>query len=150
MIKAYSIIFDWKRTLYNPDTLALMDGAIKLLNYLSRYNIPLFLIGKGSWEMHDETVRLDVAKYFQDILFVEGSKNPNDFFKYMNLSFPQRTIVIGDRINSELQVGKMVGAITIWVKRGKFANEELENESQKPDFVVNSLSEILELGLFRL
>lgn len=144
MTKPYSIIFDWKRTLYNPDDSTLIDGAIDVLNYFSRHNIPMFLIGKGQQEMHDETNRLNVAKYFQDILFVEGSKDPNDFMKYMNLSFPSRTIVIGDRINSELAVGKSVGAITIWVKQGKFANELPQNENQNPDFVVSNLWEVLD------
>jgi ribonucleotide monophosphatase NagD (HAD superfamily) len=147
MAKSHSIIFDWKRTLYNPDTSTLIDGAVQVLNYFSRHNIPMFLIGKGQQEMHDEANRLDVAKYFQDILFVEGSKDPNDFMKYMNLSYPERTIVVGDRINSELSVGKRVGARTIWVKQGKFASEIAENESQQPDFVVCSLVEILDLKI---
>jgi phosphoglycolate phosphatase-like HAD superfamily hydrolase len=148
MTKLHSIIFDWKRTLYNPYTSTLIDGAVDVLNYYSRHNIPMFLIGKGQQEMHDETNRLDVAKYFQDILFVEGSKDPNDFMKYMNLSYPERTIVIGDRVNSELSVGKRVGATTIWVKQGKFSNEIPKSDSEKPDYVVSCLSEILQLNLF--
>ena len=143
----YSIIFDWKRTLYNPDTSTLIDGAVQILNYFSRHNIPMFLIGKGQQEMYDETHKLDVAKYFQDILFIEGSKDPNDFMKYMNLSYPERTIVIGDRINSELAVGKKVGAKTIWIKQGKFADEVPADSSQEPDFIVDSLRAILELKL---
>ena len=143
----HSIIFDWKRTLYNPDTSTLIDGAVEVLNYFSRHNVPMFLIGKGQQEMYDETKRLDVAKYFQDILFIEGSKDPNDFMKYMNLSYPERTIVIGDRINSELAVGKKVGARTIWVKQGKFANEIPADNSQKPDYIVHNLKEILELKM---
>jgi ribonucleotide monophosphatase NagD (HAD superfamily) len=106
----------------------------------------MFLIGKGQQEMHDETIRLDVAKYFQDILFVEGSKDPNDFMKYMNLTSPESTIVIGDRIKSELKVGKSVKATTIWVKQGKFASEEPDNETEKPNYTVNNLLEILTLG----
>jgi ribonucleotide monophosphatase NagD (HAD superfamily) len=141
----YSIIFDWKRTLYNPETSTLIDGAVEVLNYFSRHNIPMFIIGKGQQEMHDETNRLDVAKYFQDILFVEGSKDPNDFMKYMNLSYPERTIVIGDRIKSELKVGKKVGATTVWVKQGKFASEEPENDEEVPNYTVNNLLEIIDL-----
>lgn len=147
MSKPHSIIFDWKRTLYNPDDSILIDGAIDVLNYFSRHNIPMFLIGKGQQEMHDETIRLEVSKYFQDILFVVGSKDPNDFMKCINLSFPRRTIVIGDRINSELYIGKTVGATTIWVKQGKFANEMPTSENQKPDYVVSNLKEVLQLSL---
>jgi ribonucleotide monophosphatase NagD (HAD superfamily) len=141
----YSIIFDWKRTLYNPDKSTLIEGAIEVLNYFSMRNIPIFLIGKGHKEMYDETVRLDIAKYFQDILFVEGPKDSNDFLKYMKFNERQNTIVIGDRIKSELKVGKFVGATTVWVKQGKFAFELPENENENPDYIVNSLLELIDL-----
>jgi phosphoglycolate phosphatase-like HAD superfamily hydrolase len=142
----YSIIFDWKRTVYNPETRTLIHGAITLLDYFSQHKIPLYLIGKGKEEMYAETARLDVAKYFTEILFVEGSKDPNDFLKFMDKNNPEQTIVIGDRILSELAVGKSVGATTIWVRQGKFAVEEPEDESQQPDFVVVKLSEIIASG----
>jgi phosphoglycolate phosphatase-like HAD superfamily hydrolase len=140
-----SIIFDWKRTLYDPDTSTLIDGAIELLNYFSRLNIPLYLIGKGQQKMHDETVRLDVAKYFQDIIFVEGSKDPNDFFKYMKMNERDKTLIIGDRIKSELKVGNTLGATTIWIKQGKFANEKPETVDEIPNYTVNNLLEIINL-----
>jgi FMN phosphatase YigB (HAD superfamily) len=148
MPKPYSIIFDWKRTLYDPDTSTLIDGAIEVLNYFSKHNVPMFLIGKGQQEMHNETTRLDVAKYFQDILFVEGSKDPNDFLKFTKANEPNLTLIIGDRIKSELKFGKSIGATTVWVKQGKFADEIPENVGEEPDYVVNNLREILELNLF--
>jgi ribonucleotide monophosphatase NagD (HAD superfamily) len=143
----FSIIFDWKRTLYNPETSTLIDGSVELLEFLTNRNIPLYLIGKGNQEMYDETVRLNVAKYFTEILFVEGSKDSQDFIKYIDRDNTQDTIVIGDRIRSELTIGKSLGAITIWVKQGKFANEEPEDESQKPNYIVNSLKEIIGLNI---
>jgi beta-phosphoglucomutase-like phosphatase (HAD superfamily) len=79
MTKISSIIFDWKRTLYDPDSSTLIDGAVELLEFLANHNIPLYLIGKGNQEMHNETARLGVAKYFTEILFVEGFKDPQDF-----------------------------------------------------------------------
>jgi FMN phosphatase YigB (HAD superfamily) len=144
----HSIIFDWKRTLCNPDTSTLIDGAVDLLDYFYQHKIPMYLIGKGKEEMYTETTRLDVAKYFTEILFVEGSKDPNDFLSFMDVKHPERTVVIGDRIRSELAVGKSVGATTIWVRQGKFSSEEAESESLQPDFEVVSLREILLLKLF--
>ena len=48
-------------------------------------------------------------------------------------------VVIGDRVRSELAVGKSLGATTIWVKQGKFAEEGPENDQQQPDNIVSSL-----------
>ena len=45
MIK--NIIFDWKRTLYNPDEMTLISGAKELLDLVKEENIPMILIGKG-------------------------------------------------------------------------------------------------------
>jgi ribonucleotide monophosphatase NagD (HAD superfamily) len=149
MTKISSIIFDLKRTLYDPETSTLIDGAVDLLEFFSTRNVPLYLIGKGKQEMYDETVRLNVAKYFTEILFVEGSKDQQDFIKYIDIENPHNTIVIGDRSYSELAVGKSLGATTIWVKQGKFANEEPEDDSQKPNYIVNNLLEVGDLNIFK-
>jgi FMN phosphatase YigB (HAD superfamily) len=141
-----SIIFDWKRTLYDPDRQTLVDGAVDVLSYFYDRKILLYLIGKGNVEMYDETNRLDVAKYFTDILFVESTKDTKDFIKYIDVNNPQNTWVIGDRIRSEIAVGKSIGATTIWIKQSKFAGEIPENDSQKPNFIIENIREILELN----
>jgi ribonucleotide monophosphatase NagD (HAD superfamily) len=147
MTKPHSIIFDWKRTLYDPDSSTLIVGAVELLEFLANHNIPMYLIGKGNQEMYDETARLGIAKYFTEILFVEGSKDPQDFIKYVDTQNPNNTIVIGDRIRSELKVGNSIGATTIWVKQGKFANELPETDVEKPNYTVYNLLEIIDLNI---
>lgn len=63
MIK--TIIFDWKRTLYDPDTGVLIEGALDFLEYLKNKNIPMVLIGKGGEDMNEEVDRLGVRYYFK-------------------------------------------------------------------------------------
>jgi FMN phosphatase YigB (HAD superfamily) len=144
----YTIIFDWKRTLYDPENASLADGSIEVLDFILSQNIPIFLIGKGQQEMYDEVTRLGVSKYFQDIVFVKESKDPKHFLKYVNLYNPKNTIVIGDRIKSEIKIGNSVGANTVWIKKGKFANEEAESDEEKPDYIISDLLEIINLDLF--
>lgn len=138
------IIFDWKRTLYNPDTKELIPGALKILEFLKTENIKLVLIGKGSDEMHEEVKRLKVGDYFSKIIFQEGKKDPEQFRPFI-LENSKDTIFIGDRVRSELAIGNSLGATTIWVKQGKFAEEEPENDQQIPAQTVASLIEALEL-----
>lgn len=143
MIK--KIIFDWKRTLYNPDEKILIPGAIELLNFVKDKNVPMVLIGKGGEDMESELERLEMKNYFSEVFFQEGDKDIELFKKYVDVNNPKSTVIIGDRVRSELQIGNILGATTIWVRQGKFADEEPEDESQKPDFVVGGLDEVKEV-----
>src|SRR3989338_11454342 len=135
-----SIIFDWKRTLYDPDSKALINGAKDLLVFCQNKNIPMILIGKGKEDMNEEVKKLGVKKYFKEIIFAEGVKDPKVFVKYVS-SNPKETVFVGDRVRSELEIGNKLGATTIWVRQGKFATEEPENKDQKPDYTVLSLTD---------
>lgn len=140
-----NIIFDWKRTLYDPDTKELIAGAKELLELLNNKNVPMVLIGKGGDDMQEEVDRLGVDKYFQKIVFTQGEKDPNTFLPFVSKEDPIRTVFIGDRVRSELEIGNKLGATTIWVKQGKFVTEEPESEDQKPDYTRTSLKECISL-----
>lgn len=142
-----NIIFDWKRTLYDPDTKELIEGAKELLEFLNNKNVPMVLIGKGGDDMQEEVDRLGVGGYFQKIVFAQGEKDPEVFKEHISKVNPKKTVLIGDRVRSELMIGSQLGATTIWVKQGKFAIEDPENDNQKPTFTVGSLSECLEFLL---
>lgn len=139
-----NIIFDWKRTLYDPSSKSLIQGAIDILELLNKRKIDLTLIGKGGREMHEEVKRLNVEKYFSHIEFNEGDKKTEVFEKYIDKN-PEFTYVIGDRATSELKVGKVLGASTIWVRQGEFASEFLKEKELEPDYAVASLAELKEL-----
>lgn len=139
MIK--TVIFDWKRTLYDPDKKVLLDGAVELLEFLKAKDIPMVLIGKGGEDMKQEVERLGVGKFFQHIVFAEGAKDLELFKAYIDQDNSKSTLFIGDRVRSELEIGNKLGATTIWVKQGKFAMEEPVNGNQKPDYIVSSLDD---------
>lgn len=135
------IIFDWKRTLYDPDKKSLMDGAVNLLSSLQKKNISLILIGKGGEDMYSEVQRLDVKKFFCKIVFEEGSKDLSIYKLYVSEN-PKETVFVGDRIRSELAVGNKLGCVTIWLKQGKFAEEGPVDDSQKPAYIVTTIEEL--------
>ena len=140
-----NIIFDWKGTLYNSADKCLIEGATELLELFQNYNIPIHLIGKGGQDMYQEVIRLEVEKYFGTILFVDEAKNIKHFEDLVNKTNSKLTLVIGDRIQSEIIVGKVLGTTTIWIQNGKFADQIPKNESEQPDFVVNNLIELMAL-----
>jgi len=139
-----TIIFDWKQTLYSPSSASLIEGTEEVLEYLNNQNVVLYLIGKGGKDMQDEIDRLNVRKHFKDVLFVESSKEPDHFKKFINSNDNSGVLIIGDKLSSEIEVGNKIGARTIQVKQGKFAADEPLNENQKPDVTVNNLAELKE------
>jgi FMN phosphatase YigB (HAD superfamily) len=140
----YSVIFDWKRTLYNPDDKTLIDGGLEVLALLKQKKIPVVLIGKGNNDMYEEVERLGIKDFFSDIVFREGEKESNMFTAYISKTNPRETLFIGDRVRSELEVGNRLGVTTIWIRQGKFAEEDPLHDGQKPTIIVNSLVELKE------
>jgi FMN phosphatase YigB (HAD superfamily) len=140
-----NVIFDWKRTLYDPDSKTLINGTVEVLEMLSNRNIPMFLIGKGDDDMYGEVVRLNVGKFFKEVKFVKGEKDPEYYKPYIDTLNPSQTLIIGDRARSELSAGKSLSTTTIWVRQGKFADELPEDEQLNPDYQVKSLIELKSL-----
>lgn len=145
IVMVRSIIFDWKRTLYDPDNKVLTEGALSLLEFINSKSIPMVLIGKGGEDMQREVERLGVGQHFRQIVFAQGDKNQAVFRSFISKDGPERTLFIGDRVKSELEIGNKLGATTIWVKQGKFALEKPLNKDQMPDYTVSSLTECLKL-----
>lgn len=140
-----SVIFDWKRTLYDPDSRALLEGAREILATLHKHSLPLTLVGKGGNDMYDEVKRLNVGHYFENVVFQEGTKEDSLFKPFVSKPHPSSVLFIGDRIKSELAAGKRLGATTIWVRQGKFADEMPVHASENPDYTVRSLTEAKKL-----
>ena len=140
----YTIIFDWKRTLYDPDSKMLIEGTLQLLKFLKQKNTELILIGKGGDDMNQEVKRLKIQEYFSEVIFQEGKKDKTIFDAFVSKKNPQSTIIIGDRVRSELEIGNLLKTITIWVRQGKFSEEKPLNEVQEPSFTVASILELLE------
>jgi len=145
MLMAKSIIIDWKQTLYDPSSNDLIIGAQELLDYLQNSGVDLYLVGKGDKDMYDEVIRLKVKTFFKEVFFVGTEKKQEHFKRYLNMDNPNLSLVIGDKLSSEIEIGNKLGATTIQVRQGKFANEEPENENQIPNFVVTNLFELLKL-----
>ncbi len=133
-----NIIFDYNRTLFDPETNTLYPEARKLLTDLSaRYT--LFLISKNEPSRTKTIHDLGLEKFFQKIIFVpEKSKA---LFKSLNIH-PKETIVIGDYLPSEIAAGNDFGATTIRILQGKFKDLIPASPLEKPNYQIQSLSEL--------
>jgi ribonucleotide monophosphatase NagD (HAD superfamily) len=55
------------------------------------------------------------------------------------------TVVIGDRIYTDIKSGLSAGAATILVLSGETTREILEKSEDKPDYVMESAKELLDI-----
>jgi len=144
MIKG--IIFDFNRTIYDPEADRLVSGCKDLLENLKKSNYRMCLISKKTKiNRREQIFRLELDKYFKKILVIDGQKNKKHFRRCLNsmqLS-PSEIAVVGDRVEGEIFLGNNLGMLTIWYKTGKFANILPKTYLQTPDCTIKDIREVL-------
>lgn len=140
------IIFDFNRTLYNPESQRIIASAKYVLATLKKRGYPLYLISRAEKSRRETIKNNGIEKFFKGIVICR-QKNKSIFQKIAkreaaNTSF---SFIIGDRIKEEIAIGNKMGIQTIWFKNGKFKNELPKNKTERPDFIVKKLKEILRI-----
>lgn len=139
------VIFDFNRTLYDPDAKGLVRGTRLVLRTLTKRGFILYLVSRGN-SRQALIKSLGIGSYFKEII-VSREKSKQDFEKITqqrNLDLAS-SFVIGDRARQEIKFGKYLGLKTIWIREGKFALEPPRRKDENPDFTVNELKSVLEL-----
>ncbi len=143
MIKG--IIFDFNRTLFDPERKALVSVALPLLKELQQKGYKLCLISRKTVEERREDIsRFGLDQYFMHIVVVEEKEKQHfeECIAAMKLQ-PEEIAVVGDRVRSEIYFGNILGMRTIWFKSGKFAKEEPRQKEEEPEYVIKDLKEVL-------
>ena len=142
------VIFDFNRTLYDPDKEKLMEGAIKVLNTLRKRKVKMALLSRTTTGHRKQLIEsLGLAPYFSEIIVTSEPKNEAHFLqmtKAMGVS-ANRCVVVGDRIKSEITIANKLGMESIWLRRGKFRKEVPESAEEQPSHIINNLHEIYSL-----
>jgi FMN phosphatase YigB (HAD superfamily) len=138
------IIFDFNRTLYNPETGSLTDGARNMLIELVEAEHHVCLYAKKTADDRREKLKeLDIEHYFSAVRFVE-EKNLSDlkgFAEFLKLE-PKDIYIVGDRVRSEIFLGNLLGANTIWYRQGKFASELPTRVEERPQYTITDFDEL--------
>lgn len=135
------VIFDWKRTLYNPETTRLADGALDVLRGLHKRAIDLVLIGKGGDDMYDAVHDLGVSDFFSAIRFVP--QKDQDLFRECLLSrSPEAVVAVGDRAHSEIAIAKSLAMRAVWSCDGPFRHE-LPLPGLYPDMTIYAIGDLV-------
>jgi FMN phosphatase YigB (HAD superfamily) len=132
------IIFDYNRTIFNPETNSLYDGVLKLLESLY-LNHSLVLVSKDELGREVMLKNMGIAKYFINTIFVK--EKTVEVFKSL-VKNDEKILVVGDRVRGEICIGNQLGFITIWVAQGKFANEIPQNENEIPNHTIEEIKQL--------
>lgn len=128
-----------------------VKGARKVLLDLKKEGYKLAIITDGDplkqWE---KILRLELDEFFDDVFISDylGVRKPHPkiFEKALRRmgALPEESVMVGDRLYSDIYGAKKVGMHTIWFRYGKYANRELEYIDYA-DFQVRVLEDVVEI-----
>lgn len=131
-----TIIFDFNRTLFDPESKKLFPGVIDMLTKLKNDN-RLILITRKEGQREDLIEKLGLKELFERIVLTD--KKTVEAFTSL-IAKNDRTIVVGDRLVDEITIGNQLGCTTIHLKQGKFADDQ---SPVKPHFTIQAITELL-------
>ena len=140
------IIFDFYRTIFNPETQKLVPGAQKILQRFRKRGFRLVLISRREKGRMAEITKCEIAPLFDEIYLVR-KKNVAVLKRVLRSHRvdPKSTFVVGDRVQEEIALGNSVGCKTVWLRQGKFANEKPCNKSETPNATIRRLNQLLDV-----
>ena len=125
----------------------LYDDAVQCLETLSqRYKIGV--IANQALGTKERLGHQGILKYIDFIIASaeEGVAKPDRRIFELALERsrcePANAIMIGDRIDNDIIPAKRMGMTAIWIKQGFGQYWNIQQEAEKPDLVVNSLTEL--------
>ncbi len=141
------IIFDFNRTIYDPDSDKLVAGAKFVLRTLLRRGFKLFLISRAQKSRRELINKLGLDEYFVRVV-VTSDKNRGDFERFLSKKTDlSSSFIVGDRVRGEIAIGNKLNLQTVWVRSGKFADELPRSDIENPTYTVKELRDVL--GIIR-
>jgi putative hydrolase of the HAD superfamily len=140
-----SIILDFNRTIYNPDTKRLIPYASHVLRIVKARGYTLYLITRAEPSRKALLQSLGITNYFAEIIISNKSKKDFEYILSKQNVDKQQTFVVGDRVRKEIRFGNILGLTTIWIKAGKFANELPRFSTEQPTKIITQLRELTKI-----
>lgn len=128
----------------------LFEDAIRCFETLSK-KYKIGIIANQSMGTEERLGQHGILKYIDLIIASaeEGVAKPDRRIFEIALERsncePVNAIMIGDRIDNDIVPAKRMGMNTIWIKQGFGQYWNIRQEMEKPDFIVNNLTEICSL-----
>lgn len=118
-----------------------------LKNLASKYK--LGIIANQSAGTQERIEKWGIAKYFDVVIASAeaGCAKPDLRIFYMALEqancLPEEAVMIGDRLDNDITPAKLLGMKTIWVRQGFAKYQSINNESERPNYIIDDIADIL-------
>jgi FMN phosphatase YigB (HAD superfamily) len=115
---------------------------------LKKIKGPKILVTRGSTDIQDKKVDvLGVRADFSRIVITASDEEKQEAFAALIQEFkikePAKVLVIGNRIDSEIRYGNILGCTTIFVPHGRFKDLAPKDSFEIPHFTVEKTADIL-------
>ncbi len=143
-----AIIFDWGRTIYDKDNEVLFPETREVLEYCSKkYKLVIISLAvdgdiEGRFAIMD---KFDIRKYFEFALFHVSDKESLGRNALGNINLPPEQILAVDDRMKRMSWAISRGLKTVWIQKGKFADELPDEDTGQPTHTIYSLKELINL-----
>lgn len=126
-----------------PDTKMILEALSK------KYK--LGVIANQSLGTKERLDNWNIGKYFDVVVASAEAGWAKPDLKIFNLALeqagckPNDAVMIGDRLDNDIVPAKQIGMKTVWVRQGFAKYQIICNESEQPDFIIDSISDILDI-----
>jgi FMN phosphatase YigB (HAD superfamily) len=140
------IIFDFTRTIYDPENDRIIPGTKFVLRTLLRRGFTLYLVSSAGRSRKKWIDNL-IGEYFSKLI-VRQEKAQRDFERLVMQKNVDRekSFIIGDRRDIEISIGNSLGVQTIWIKTGNSVSRKLTRKVERPTHTVKTLREVLSVA----
>ena len=145
--KAYGVVLpEWGSSLEK-----LYEGAFDIVSYLyGKYK--LGIIANQSLGTQERIDNWGIGKFFDVVMASAEAGCAKPDLKIFSMALdkagckPADAIMVGDRLDNDIIPAKKLGMKTIWVRQGYAIYQSIDDESKRPDHIVDSINELK--GLF--
>lgn len=149
MTNIKAIILDYGRTLHDHEVGNFFPEAEEVLKTLRRkYRLALVSITSPD-DVPRRLVKLqkfDLAKYFESVEIVHEKKNEALERTVQRLGAPyEQVAIVDDRSHGSIAWGNKHGCTTVWLQKGKFADELPDATTGQPTHIIHELKDLISI-----
>ncbi len=151
------VIFDLDDTLF--DRCGQLDETYKNLpnikpfpetkEVLSAPGFLKILVSRGGPSIQNKKVEvLGIGKYFDEIIVCATHEEKKGLFETIARKYKAKkwdVFIVGDRIDTEIRYGNMLGFTTILLKHGKYKDLKPKDEFEIPTFTITNLKPVVDI-----
>ena len=146
-----TIIFDWDGTLFDSDTKKEFPDSEETLLYCRQKGYKMTVaslvrpLTSDSLEQRKKQIETSSLHKYLDLFDITDDKEKDGMLDKIvrKMNLPRAEIlIVDDRAYRSIKYGNKNGHPTVWLQKGRFADELPNSETGIPTFTIKSLAEL--------